>query len=91
MRAGGGGAVGRRVGSAARFVGRCREKERPRAVEKKRGKGRHGWAASGPVREGEKRGWADSVGPKREEDEFFKIKSFSKSIFFISKPNSNRI
>jgi len=39
------------------------------------------------------RGWADLVGLKREGDEFFKIKSFSKSIFsiFNFKPNSNKI
>ena len=39
------------------------------------------------------RGWADLVGLKREGDEFFKIKSFSKSIFSILnfKPNSNGI
>ena len=39
------------------------------------------------------RGWADSVGLKREGGEFFKIKSFSKSIFsiFNFKPNSNKI
>jgi len=39
------------------------------------------------------RGWADLVGLKREGDEFFKIKSFSKSIFSILnfKPISNGI
>ena len=79
MRVGGGGAVGHRVGSAARFAGRCGEKERPRAVEKKRGKGRHGWAASGPSAGRKEKlgsGLIPGVGPK------WKKMNFSKSNHF---------
>ena len=85
-----------RCGCGARTGGRKRAtRKQAGASEKKRREEGRGWAASGPAREGEKNGdWADSWSWARmEEDEFFKIKSFSKSIFsiFNSKPNSNGI